>query len=254
MDFGNLKPLNPGGALGFSKFRDSQPRSSSGAKNGAIKKELDDMDSDEDDTFDDDRVVKEEDIDLQDVSKATLSPEDVRRQGEISEGVQKIKVCALRNHFTKISAHVLIEFIVKTPAFCRTIGGRLGSSAQIISFHITHSRVYATGCFISGFRNTFTSSKHFIYAKAVRRSDYWQSVETGQSQCFRSRRRRDEAKTRIRFICGYHGTNRAGSIYQEGAKRRSGVISRLTLLHSGIKASGRRAESRREVDWRTITP
>ena len=50
------------------------------------------MDSDEDEGYNDDKVVKEEDVDAQDVSKATLSPEDVRRQGEISEGVQKIKV------------------------------------------------------------------------------------------------------------------------------------------------------------------
>ena len=50
------------------------------------------MDSDEDEVLDDEKVVKDEDIDLQDVPKATLSPEDVKRQGEISEGVQKIKV------------------------------------------------------------------------------------------------------------------------------------------------------------------
>lgn len=91
-DFTKLKPLNPGGALGFSKFRDTQPRSASGSKTGAPKKDIDDMDSDEDETFDDDKAIKEDDIDTQDISKSNLSPEDVRRQGEISEGVQKIKV------------------------------------------------------------------------------------------------------------------------------------------------------------------
>lgn len=55
------------------------------------------MDSDEDDGPDDNEVVKEEGMDLQDVSKPTLSPEDIRRQGEISEGVQKIKVRGLGN-------------------------------------------------------------------------------------------------------------------------------------------------------------
>lgn len=94
-DFANLKPLSPGGALGFSRFRDSQSRSSSGGKNGAIKKDPEDMDSDEDEVPDDSTAVKEEEVDLQDVSKAALSPEDIRRQGEISEGVQKIKVRTL---------------------------------------------------------------------------------------------------------------------------------------------------------------
>lgn len=94
-DFANLKPLSPGGALGFSRFRDSQSRSSSGGKNGAIKKDLEDMDSDEDEVPDDSTAVKEEEVDLQDVSKAALSLEDIRRQGEISEGVQKIKVRTL---------------------------------------------------------------------------------------------------------------------------------------------------------------
>lgn len=57
------------------------------------------MDSDEDEVPDDSKAVKEEDIDLQDDSKAALSPEDIRRQGEISEGVQKIKVPTLSNDF-----------------------------------------------------------------------------------------------------------------------------------------------------------
>lgn len=89
--------MSPGGALGFSRFRDSQPRSSSGGTNGAIKKDPEDMDSDEDEVPNDSKAVKEEDVDVQDVSKAALSPEDIRRQGEISEGVQKIKVRTLSN-------------------------------------------------------------------------------------------------------------------------------------------------------------
>ena len=54
------------------------------------------MDSDEDEALEDDKVVKDEDVDIQDISNATLSPDDVRRQGEISEGVQKIKVSAIK--------------------------------------------------------------------------------------------------------------------------------------------------------------
>lgn len=90
MDFSGLKPLTSGGTLGFSSLRDSQLRDSS--KNGAIKKELDDMDSEEDEEFNDSKAVKEEDLDPQDSSKSKLSPDDLKRQGEISEGVRKIKL------------------------------------------------------------------------------------------------------------------------------------------------------------------
>ena len=90
-DFASLKPLNPGGALGFSKFRDTEPRlTSSKVKDQTIKKEFSDMDSDEED--DDKVVVKHEDIDSQDASNNTLSPEDAKRQGELADGVQKIRV------------------------------------------------------------------------------------------------------------------------------------------------------------------
>ena len=54
------------------------------------------MDSDEDEALEDEKVVNDEDVDIQDISHATLSPDDVRRQGEISEGVQKIKVSAIK--------------------------------------------------------------------------------------------------------------------------------------------------------------
>ena len=57
------------------------------------------MDSDEDEASEDDKVVKDEDVDIQDISNATLSPDDARRQGEISEGVQKIKVSALKEDY-----------------------------------------------------------------------------------------------------------------------------------------------------------
>ena len=47
-DFANLKPLKPGGALGFSKFRDSEYRSPLGDAKDISLKEDSDMDSDED--------------------------------------------------------------------------------------------------------------------------------------------------------------------------------------------------------------
>lgn len=90
-DFSQLKPLNPGGAVGFSKFRDNEARSLHNGKAKSTGRDMDDMDSDEDGGFSD-KHVKEEDVEPQDSSKATLSPEDIRRQGELAEGVQKIRV------------------------------------------------------------------------------------------------------------------------------------------------------------------
>ena len=94
-DFANLKPLKPGGALGFSTFRDTESRSTSygNGKNKDNKKLGGDaMDSDEDE--DDEVVGKLEDVDSNDFTNSTLSPDDARRQGELAEGVKKIKVRA----------------------------------------------------------------------------------------------------------------------------------------------------------------
>ncbi len=94
-DFANLAPLKPGGALGFSTFRDNDPRSpgtatpdsKAGRKgtNGAV-------DSDDDDEDDDEVVGKLEDVDVKEMDTSLLSPEDAKRQGELAEGVRKIKV------------------------------------------------------------------------------------------------------------------------------------------------------------------
>ena len=103
MDFANLKPLNPSGAMGFSKFRDNETDSPKNGNNRTVGRTTDDMDSDEEEVISE-RQIKEEDIDPED-SKVTLSPEDVKRQGELAEGVQKIKVGAPveRYPFLKLS-------------------------------------------------------------------------------------------------------------------------------------------------------
>lgn len=91
-DFSNLKPLKPGGALGFSNFRDTDTRSTSlgDSKDKSSKKEASDMDSDEDDG---DKVpLKLEDFEAQVAPNTMLSPEDAKRQGELADGVQKIRV------------------------------------------------------------------------------------------------------------------------------------------------------------------
>lgn len=95
-DFANLAPLKPGGALGFSTFRDSdlQPlgAASGGAKPGR-KGTNGAMDSDDEDEDDDEVVGKLEDVDVKEMDTSLLSPEDAKRQSELAEGVRKIKVC-----------------------------------------------------------------------------------------------------------------------------------------------------------------
>lgn len=92
-DFANLKPLKPGGALGFSKFRDSEDRRSLG--DSKAKQDDSDMDSDGDDARNDKRIKQEAepvDADLEDALDHSLSPEDTIRQGELADGVKKIRV------------------------------------------------------------------------------------------------------------------------------------------------------------------
>lgn len=83
-----MKPLNPGGAKGFTGFRDTdtRPPKIQGAKN----QESDEMDSDEDD--DDVQPEFKQENESQELSNGMLSPEDAKRQGELAEGVKKIKV------------------------------------------------------------------------------------------------------------------------------------------------------------------
>ncbi|KAK5169553.1 uncharacterized protein LTR77_005529 [Saxophila tyrrhenica] len=87
-DFSKLGPLKSTGTVGFSGYRDADSRRRKDKKSG----DADAMDSDADDE-DDERVTngKEDGDEKQDNDKM-LSPEDARRQGEIAEGVQKIKL------------------------------------------------------------------------------------------------------------------------------------------------------------------
>ena len=79
-DFANLKPLKPGGTIGFTGIRDEQTR------NGKVKNP-DDMESDDEEDGDEKFVDADEDF-----KDHLLSPEDVKKQGELAEGVKKIKV------------------------------------------------------------------------------------------------------------------------------------------------------------------
>ena len=95
-DFAKLKPLNPNGLMGFSKFRDPNERSETeGPRHRASKKRLNDEDSDEDFEVPKEVLIKTEGDDVQE-DNGLLSPEDARRQGELAEGVQKIRVSLFR--------------------------------------------------------------------------------------------------------------------------------------------------------------
>ena len=90
-DFANLKPLKPGGALGFSTFRDTEPRhdtkGSSRRKSGSHAYMIESDDEDDEDLVENKLI----DADGEDFKNVMLSPEDAKRQGELAEGVKKIK-------------------------------------------------------------------------------------------------------------------------------------------------------------------
>ncbi|KAL8923139.1 MAG: hypothetical protein Q9172_003269 [Xanthocarpia lactea] len=91
--FAGLKPLKPGGTLGFSGFRDptAEPASKRNAKSKANNVDSD-MDSDEDEDVVGKTPARKDNGESKELSSTTLSPEDARRQDEVAEGVQKIRL------------------------------------------------------------------------------------------------------------------------------------------------------------------
>jgi hypothetical protein len=86
LDFGSLKPLNAAtGTKNFGGYRDGSQQSPTKSK---VKAE-DAMDSDADD---EDEIKVEDDDEKDESGKGLLSPEDALKQGELAEGVRKIKV------------------------------------------------------------------------------------------------------------------------------------------------------------------
>lgn len=111
LDFGNLKPLNASaGTKNFGGYRDPSAQSPK-----SKKKVGDAMDSDADDEDDVKPSAEDADEDKDESRKGMLSPEDAIRQGELAEGVRKIKVrrpVDLRFYTANI-------FVAKTPTLCR---------------------------------------------------------------------------------------------------------------------------------------
>jgi hypothetical protein len=98
LDFGKLAPLKPVGTVGFSSFRDHDVSSSRRTKsrkksNGSVGGAMDE-DSDEEDE-DPELIGRMEDVEDKDV-KTMLDPEDAKYQGELADGVGRIKVCSQR--------------------------------------------------------------------------------------------------------------------------------------------------------------
>ncbi|OJD12501.1 hypothetical protein AJ78_06911 [Emergomyces pasteurianus Ep9510] len=96
-DLASLAPLNRGGTAGFVKFRDNnnnesglgksrkKPRRGSGS-------DMDDSDYDDDDNGSASILHKAEEEEDKDVISSLLSPDDIRQQGELAEGVRQIKL------------------------------------------------------------------------------------------------------------------------------------------------------------------
>lgn len=86
LDFGSLKPLNASaGTKNFGGYRDASQTSPK-----SRQKTVEAMDSDADD--EDDIKLEDQDDDKDESGKGMLSPEDALKQGELADGVRKIKV------------------------------------------------------------------------------------------------------------------------------------------------------------------
>jgi hypothetical protein len=131
LDFGNLAPLKPGGTVGFSTFRDNEPEArlnkTRKKSNGDTEAMQEDSDEDNDDA---DIVGKMEDVDDDDKDvKTRLSPEDAKFQGELADGVGRIKV----SHFLCYLSDLSLTFkSAQASTFCRASQCQL---SQITRFH-----------------------------------------------------------------------------------------------------------------------
>ncbi|EED19196.1 conserved hypothetical protein [Talaromyces stipitatus ATCC 10500] len=102
-DFSKLGPLKPGGAVGFMNYREGDNASSSKTRKKSKGGESD-MDSD-DDEDEKDPVTEKADED-EDKDTTHLSPDDLRRQGDLAEGVRKIKVCWFHAMYAQLDTDV----------------------------------------------------------------------------------------------------------------------------------------------------
>jgi hypothetical protein len=108
LDFGSLKPLNAAsGTKNFGGYRDVQSPKAKQKNEDAMDSDADDEDDARADDADDDRDV---------MGKDMLSPEDAAKQGELAEGVRKIKVCFCRRNTRERPVTNVV--VAETPALC----------------------------------------------------------------------------------------------------------------------------------------
>ncbi|KAL4906261.1 hypothetical protein BDW74DRAFT_151601 [Aspergillus multicolor] len=88
LDFANLGPIKPGGGVGFLNFREHTEGQKKGKKDKVMADD-DDMDSDDDD---DDRILNQADEAEEKEEDQHLTADDIRRQGELAEGLRQIKL------------------------------------------------------------------------------------------------------------------------------------------------------------------
>ena len=132
LDFGSLKPLNAAtGTKNFGGYRDGA-KSSPKAKN----KSQDAMDSDADD--EDDAKIEDADEEKDALDKGLLSPEDAAKQGELAEGVRKIKVSQIQPAARRLSK--LTTPPAKTPALGRAAPARASLRLNIGITALRHAR------------------------------------------------------------------------------------------------------------------
>lgn len=93
LDFSNLGPLKAGGTVGFSSFRD-QASDATSRRRKARKKSNGNIadDSEDDDEDDSDDIGKMNEMDDKDDDKQ-LAPDELKSQGELADGVNRIRVC-----------------------------------------------------------------------------------------------------------------------------------------------------------------
>lgn len=107
LDFGSLKPLDAAsGTKNFGGYRDMQSPKAKVKSEDAMDSDADDEDDARGDDADEDKDVV--------VDKGMLSPEDAAKQGELAEGVRKIKVRFLQAPNDESTNMIQAE----TTAFC----------------------------------------------------------------------------------------------------------------------------------------
>jgi hypothetical protein len=90
LNFGSLKPLNAAaGTKNFGGYRDGSQQSPTKVKS----EDAADSDADDEDEVNIKVEDMDDDKDVNGDGKGLLSPEDALKQGELAEGVRKIKVC-----------------------------------------------------------------------------------------------------------------------------------------------------------------